>query len=88
MLWLVTPLLGSIKNYVKYKQFKILIFLRTPLLYIFIFLLIQETNIWKLLILERWFLLLYKSILSLYRNDYINKKEKYIQKYCLKYREN
>lgn len=85
MLWLVTPLLGSIKNYVKYKQFKILIFLRTPLLYIFIFLLIQETNIWKLLILERWFLLLYKSILSLYRNDYINKKEKYIQKYGLKY---
>ena len=85
MLWLVTPILGSIKNYVKYKQFKVLIFLRTPLLYIFIFLLIQETNIWKLLILERWFLLLYKSILSLYRNDYINKKEKYIQKYGLKY---
>ena len=85
MLWLVTPILGSIKNYVKYKQFKILIFLRTPLLYIFIFLLIQETNIWKLLILERWFLLLYKSILSLYRNDYINKKEKYIKKYGLKY---
>ena len=87
MLWLVTPLLGSIKNYVKYKQFKILIFLRTPLLYIFIFLLIQETNIWKLLILERWFLLLYKSILSLYRNDYINKKEKYIKKYGLKYKD-
>lgn len=86
MLWLVTPILGSIKNYVKYKQFKVLIFLRTPLLYIFIFLLIQETNIWKLLILERWFLLLYKSILSLYRNDYINKKEKYIQKYGLKYK--
>ena len=85
MLWLVTPILGSIKNYVKYKQFKVLIFLRTPLLYIFIFLLIQETNIWKLLILERWFLLLYKSILSLYRNDYINKKEKYIKKYGLKY---
>lgn len=87
MLWLVTPLLGSIKNYVKYKQFKVLIFLRTPLLYIFIFLLIQETNIWKLLILERWFLLLYKSILSLYRNDYINKKEKYIKKYGLKYKD-
>ena len=87
MLWLVTPLLGSIKNYVKYKQFKVLIFLRTPLLYIFIFLLIQETNIWKLLILERWFLLLYKSILSLYRNDYINKKEKYILKYGLEYKD-
>ena len=72
MLWLVTPILGSIKNYVKYKQFKVLIFLRTPLLYIFIFLLIQETNIWKLLILERWFLLLYKSILSLYRNDSVS----------------
>ena len=85
MLWLITPLFGAIKNYVKYKQFKVLIFLRTPLLYIFIFLLIQETNIWKILILERWFLLLYKSILSLYRNDYINKKDKYIQKYGLKY---
>jgi len=85
MLWLITPLFGAIKNYVKYKQFKILIFLRTPILYIFIFLLIQETNIWKILILERWFLLLFKSILSLYRNDYINKKDKYIQKYGLKY---
>mgnify|MGYP001230329031 CR=1 FL=1 len=87
MLWLITPLFGAIKNYVKYKQFKILIFLRTPILYIFIFLLIQETNIWKILILERWFLLLYKSFLSLYHNDYVNKKDKYIQKYGLKYRE-
>ena len=87
MLWLMTPLLGAIKNYVKYKQFKILIFLRTPILYIFIFLLIQETNPWKILILERWFLLLYKSFLSLYRNDYMKKKEKYIQKYGLKYKD-
>ena len=87
MLWLMTPLLGATKNYVKYKQFKILIFLRTPILYIFIFLLIQETNPWKILILERWFLLLYKSFLSLYRNDYMKKKEKYIQKYGLKYKD-
>lgn len=85
MLWLITPLLGAVKNYVKYKQFKILTFIRTPLLYLFIFLLIQETNIWKILLLERWSLLLYKSSLSLYRNDYINKKDKYIQKYGLKY---
>ena len=76
MLWLMTPLLGATKNYVKYKQFKI-----------FIFLLIQETNPWKILILERWFLLLYKSFLSLYRNDYMKKKEKYIQKYGLKYKD-
>ena len=85
MLWLITPILGAFRNYVKYKQFKFYVFLRTPILYIFIFLLIQETNIWKILILERWFLLLYKSFLSYYRKDYIQKKEKYILKYGLVY---
>ncbi len=85
MLWLITPILGAFRNYVKYKQFKFYVFLRTPILYIFIFLLIQETNIWKILILERWFLLLYKSFLSFYRKDYIQKKEKYILKYGLVY---
>ena len=35
MLLLVTPLLGSLRNHVKYKNFKPLIFIRTPIIYFF-----------------------------------------------------
>ena len=83
-LYLITPILGCIRNYIKYKQPNILLFIRTPLTYIIINLLI-ETNIWKCLIYERWFFFIYKSLLSLYNGDYNTKKEKYIVKYGLKY---
>ena len=85
MIIFITPLLGAFRNYVKYKQFKSLIFIRTPVLYFFILIIFQTKNIWKILILERWFMLIYKSIISIIKNDYHKKKEKYIKKYNLKY---
>ena len=36
LLYGITPLLGLIKNYVKYKQINIFLFLRTPMLYVMI----------------------------------------------------
>jgi len=85
MILLITPLLGSLRNFVKYKNFKPLIFIRTPLLYFFLFLIFQTNNIWKIIVLERWFMFIFKTFKSIYRRDYITKKEKYIQKYNLKY---
>jgi len=37
------------------------------------------------MILERWFMFVFKIIRSLIRNDYLKKKDKYIEKYNLKY---
>ncbi len=85
-LFCITPIFGFIRNYIKYKQFKFLIFIRTPILYFFINLFLQNNNIWKILIYERWFFFIYKSIRSIINNDYQNKKEKYIKKYGLIYK--
>ncbi len=85
ILYLVTPLLGSLKNYIKYKQFKIHLFIRTPFIYFFFSLILKEKHLWKILIYERWFLFVFKTILSIYRDDYNIKKDKYIKKYGLKY---
>jgi len=84
-LYLITPLLGIIRNYIKYKQIKVLMFLRTPVTYFMINLIFQNQNIWKTLMFERWFFFIYKSLLSLYNDDYNVKKTKYIKKYGLKY---
>jgi hypothetical protein len=85
LLYLITPLLGTLRNYIKYKRIKILLFLRTPITYFMINLLFQNQNIWKTLMFERWFFFIYKSLLSLYNDDYNVKKQKYILKYGLKY---
>ncbi len=85
LLYLITPLLGTLRNYIKYKQIKLLMFLRTPITYFFINLIFQNNNIWKTLVFERWFFFIYKSFLSIYNDDYHKKKGKYIQKYGLKY---
>jgi len=84
-LYFITPLLGCLRNYIKYKQLKILMFIRTPLTYLFINLLFQCNNIWKTLMYERWFFFIYKSLLSIYNDDYHRKKKKYMKKYNLKY---
>jgi hypothetical protein len=84
-LYLVTPLLGSLKNYVKYKRFNIIVFIRTFYIYLTLHLLIQTNNKWMILILERWFFFIFKIIRSIYRNDYESKKQKYIKKYNLTY---
>jgi hypothetical protein len=85
MLLIVTPLLGASRNFVKYKQFKPLVFFRTPIIYCFLYLILQTRNIWKILVLERWLMFIYKTSISVYRNDYQLKKEKYKKKYNLKY---
>ena len=85
LLCLITPLLGSLKNYVKYKKFNILIFIRTLYIYTTLQLLIQTNNIYIILILERWFFFFFKIIRSIIRNDYIRNRNKYIQKYNITY---
>ena len=85
IIFLITPLLGSLKNYVKYKRFNIFNFIRTPLVYFLLINLLRTDNFWMILILERWFFFIFKIIRSLWRNDYLQKKEKYIKKYKLKY---
>ena len=84
---LLTPLLGFIKNYVKYKKINFFVFIRTPIVYLILQILIQTNNIWKLLILERWTFFIIKIIKSLINNDYIVKKRKYIRKYNINYKE-
>ncbi len=84
-IYLITPFLGCLRNYVKYKQLDFLMFIRTPIIYFLLTLIFGHDNVWKTLVYERWLLFMYKTCLSLYRNDYINKKDKYIKKYGLKY---
>lgn len=84
-LYLITPILGSLKNYVKYKRFNILVFLRTLYIYSILKIAIQTDNKWIILMLERWFFFLFKIIRSIINDDYNNKKQKYIEKYRLIY---
>lgn len=85
MLCLITPTMGAFRNYSKYKDFKFFIFIRTPIIYFFLYLILQIQNIWKILIYERWVMFVYKTFKSIINKDYIKKKEKYIRKYKLKY---
>lgn len=88
LLYTLTPLLGALRNYVKYKQFKLYIFIKTPVTYFIIhkFLkFIKFQNIIYTLILERWFFLFYKTCLSIKNDDYNIKRNKYIKKYNLNY---
>ncbi len=84
-LYTITPLLGSLKNYVKYKRFNILTFVRSFYIYLILHLFIKTNNIWLILILERWFFFIFKIIRSIYRNDYMRNKSKYETKYKLIY---
>ena len=77
--------LSILKNYVKYKRFNILVFLRTLYIYSILKLAIQTDNTWIILMLERWFFFLFKIIRSIINDDYNNKKQKYIEKYRLIY---
>jgi hypothetical protein len=85
LLYFITPFLGLLRNYIKYKKIQIGLFIRTPLLYLFINLLFQNNNVYQTLIYERWFFFIYKSLLSIYNNDYNVKKEKYKIKYNMVY---
>ena len=89
-LYAVTPMLGLIKNYIKYKQLNIFTFIRTPLLYFFIEWYIsgyQWINYqFIVIVFERWIMFITKMCLSYMRNDYQRKKIKYQEKYKLHYR--
>lgn len=84
-LYTITPFLGSLKNYVKYKRFDILIFVRSFYVYLILHLFTQTNNIWLILTLERWFFFVFKIIRSIYRNDYMRNKSKYETKYKIIY---
>ena len=87
ILYLVTPNLGLLRNYIKYKSLSVTTYLRTPLLYLIIhfwLLLVGHRNvIYKTIIFERWYWFLYKSLKSYIKDDYNVKKEKYKIKYNL-----
>lgn len=85
MILFITPLLGSLRNFVKYKQFFPLIFIRTPIIYFFLYIILQTSNLWKIIVLERWIMFVYKTTKSIYNDDYNKKKEKYKNKYDLIY---
>tara|TARA_B100002051_G_C16729613_1_gene637446 strand:- start:2000 stop:2290 length:291 start_codon:yes stop_codon:yes gene_type:complete len=92
ILFIITPTLGFLRNYIKYKQCKLSLFLRTPIIYFLIMyfqLLLGCRNIiYKTLIYERWFFFIFKTYKSIINDDYHKKKEKYKIKYNLKYNDN
>ena len=84
-LWLITPILGALRCYSKRKIFNFELFFRTPLLYYLYYQLFNIVNIknkvlWTLIV-ERWHMLIYKTFVSFYNNDYEKKKDKYLLKY-------
>ena len=84
------PTLGCLKNYVKYKQISILLFLRTPFIYAFMYNFLSifkyKNRICLTIINERIIMFLYKIIISLLNDNYNNKKLKYEKKYGLEYK--
>lgn len=87
--YLVIPILGFCKNYVKYKKISFFIFWRTPLLNIFfegvLRYLSYKRPVLLSIIWERIFFFVFKIIRSYLNDDYNRKKEKYIKKYGIKY---
>ena len=88
----ITPLLGLFRNYFKYKNIKIFLFIRSPLIVYFTYKIFNifgykgEKYFYLSLITERWILLTGKGIYSYFNNDQIKKKKKYQKKYDLKYK--
>ena len=86
---LIIPVLGALKNYVKYKRVSVLLFLRTPFIYSFIYSYLRLFNYKNKVILtivnERIFMFIYKIIYSLLTDSYHKNKLKYIKKYNILY---
>ena len=87
LLLLTTPILGALKNYIKYKKFNIITFSRTPILCTFLFIIMSQftttdySTIFFILILERWVMFIYKILVAYIDDNYIKKKDKYVLKY-------
>ena len=86
LLFFITPILGALKNIVKYKKFNFLLFIRSPMLTYLIYL-ICKYNILLSFILERWFMFIYKIFRAYVTDNYNTKKEKYKLKYNITYLE-
>ena len=88
-LYVITPLLGLLKNYSKYKKIDIWLFCRTPILYFLLEWYLYQfrwINIqFIVIVFERWIMFLFKIIRSFIRKDYYINKDKYIKKYKLCY---
>ena len=86
---LIIPVLGALKNYVKYKRVSVLLFLRTPFIYSFIYSYLRLFNYKNKVILtiinERIFMFIYKIVYSLLTDSYHKNKLKYIKKYNILY---
>ena len=90
LLYAITPISGFLKNYVKYKRVNALVFVRTPALYLFIDTILRRYKVnniimWTL-ILERWFFFCYKILIAYIYDYYHKRKQKYIQKYNIRYK--
>ena len=91
LLYIITPIAGYLKNYVKYKRVSFLIFSRTPLMYLCLDRLLsyykmKDIVLWTL-ILERWIFFYAKIIHSYWKDHYHARQQKYIKKYNLLYPE-
>jgi hypothetical protein len=86
---LIIPVLGAAKNYVKYKRLSFLLFLRTPVIYSFIYaylrLLNHNNKVILTIVNERIFMFIYKIVYSLLTDSYHKNKLKYIRKYNILY---
>ena len=83
-LYMITPTLGMMRNYIKYKQLYLTTYMRTPLVYVCIHIALCLNGcsniILRTIIYERWFWFIYKSWISYRNDDYNKKKLKHIKK--------
>ena len=86
---LIIPVLGALKNFVKYKRVSLLLFCRTPFIYSFIYSYLRlfkyKNKIILTVVNERIFMFIYKIIYSLLTDSYHKNKLKYIKKYNILY---
>jgi len=87
--YLVIPILGFCKNYVKYKRISFFIFWRTPVLNVLFESIIRYWSYKRPILLsiiwERIFFFVFKIIRSYVNDDYNRKRIKYMKKYGMKY---
>ena len=78
---LIIPVLCALKNYVKYIRVSVLLFLRTPFIYTFIYSYLRlfkyKNKIILTIVNERIFIFIYKIIYSLLTDSYHKNKLKY-----------
>ena len=80
---LIIPVLGALKNYVKYKRVSVLLFLINTIyiyiIYSYLRLLNYKNKIILTIVNERIFMFIYKIIYSLLTDSYHKNKLKYIK---------